>query len=73
MLCLYSNAGYSAAQGDRGTPRGACPENRVQQDYYVRQAILEHLEDCYLAVERLEQNLPGIPLDQVERRLGLQD
>jgi RHH-type rel operon transcriptional repressor/antitoxin RelB len=42
----------------------------------VRQAILEHLddlEDYYLALERLEQNLPGIPLDEVERRLGLQD
>ncbi|PZA07118.1 MULTISPECIES: TraY domain-containing protein [unclassified Meiothermus] len=46
------------------------------KSYYVRQAILEHLddlEDYYLAVERLEQNLPGIPLDAVERRLGLQD
>lgn len=46
------------------------------KSYYVRQAILEHLddlEDYYLAVERLEQNLPGIPLDEVERRLGLQD
>lgn len=46
------------------------------KSYYVRQAILEYLddlEDYYLAVERLEQNLQGIPLDQVERRLGLQD
>lgn len=46
------------------------------KSYYVRQAILEHLddlEDYYLAVERLEQNLPGIPLDELERRLGLQD
>ncbi|MCX8088763.1 MAG: TraY domain-containing protein [Meiothermus ruber] len=46
------------------------------KSYYVRQAILEHLddlEDYYLALERLEQNLPGIPLDEVERRLGLQD
>ncbi|AWR87708.1 type II toxin-antitoxin system RelB family antitoxin [Meiothermus taiwanensis] len=46
------------------------------KSYYVRQAILEHLddlEDYYLAVERLEQKLPGIPLDEVERRLGLQD
>ncbi|GIW26898.1 MAG: antitoxin [Meiothermus sp.] len=46
------------------------------KSYYVRQAILEHLddlEDYYLALERLEQNLPGISLDEVERRLGLQD
>lgn len=46
------------------------------KSYYVRQAILEYLddlEDYHLAVERLEQNLQGIPLDQVERRLGLQD
>ncbi len=46
------------------------------KSYYVRQAILEHLddlEDYYLALERLEQKLPGIPLDEVERRLGLQD
>jgi RHH-type rel operon transcriptional repressor/antitoxin RelB len=46
------------------------------KSYYVRQAILEHLddlEDYYLAVERLESHLPGIPLDEVERRLGLPD
>jgi RHH-type rel operon transcriptional repressor/antitoxin RelB len=46
------------------------------KSYYARQAILEYLddlEDYYLALERLEQNLPGIPLDEVERRLGLQD
>lgn len=33
----------------------------------MRQAILEYLddlEDYYLAVERLEQNLPGIPLEE---------
>jgi RHH-type rel operon transcriptional repressor/antitoxin RelB len=46
------------------------------KSYYVRQAILEHLddlEDYYLAVKRLEAHLPAIPLDEVERRLGLQD
>lgn len=45
------------------------------KSYYVCQAILEYLddlEDYYLAVERLESRLPGIPLDEVERRLGSQ-
>jgi len=40
--------------------------------FYVREAILQHLEDLedyYLAVERLEERLPGIPLEEVERRL----
>lgn len=44
--------------------------------YYVREAILQHLEDLedyYLAVQRIEENLSGIPLDEVERRLGLAD
>ncbi len=46
------------------------------KSYYVREAILEHLddlEDYYLAVARLEESLPGIPLDEVERQLGLAD
>ena len=44
--------------------------------FYVREAILRHLEDLedyYLAVQRLEENLPGVPLEEVERRLGLAD
>lgn len=44
--------------------------------FYVREAVLQHLEDLedyYLAVQRIEENLPGIPLDEVERRLGLAD
>jgi len=44
--------------------------------FYVREAILQHLEDLedyYLAVQRLEDGLPGIPLKEVERRLGLAD
>ncbi len=44
--------------------------------FYVREAILRHLddlEDYYLAVQRLEENLPGVPLQEVERRLGLED
>jgi RHH-type rel operon transcriptional repressor/antitoxin RelB len=44
--------------------------------FYVREAILRHLEDMedfFLATQRLEENLPGIPLEEVERRLGLAD
>jgi RHH-type rel operon transcriptional repressor/antitoxin RelB len=44
--------------------------------YYAREAILEYLddlEDYYLAVARLEENLPSIPLEEVERQLGLED
>lgn len=44
--------------------------------YYARQAILEYLddlEDYYLAVARLEENLPTMPLDEVEQQLGLAD
>ncbi len=44
--------------------------------FYVREAILEHLEeleDYYLAAERAKKNLPGIPLEEVEIRLGLAD
>ncbi len=40
----------------------------------AREAILEHLadlEDYYLAVRRIESRLKSIPLDEVERRLGL--
>ena len=44
--------------------------------YYACEAILEHLddlEDYYLAITRLEKNLPPIPLDEVESQLGLED
>ena len=44
--------------------------------FYAREAILEHLadlEDYYLAVARLESNLPGVPLEEMEQRLGLAD
>ena len=44
--------------------------------FYAREAILEYLddlEDYYLAVSRLEENLPTIPLEEVERQLGLED
>lgn len=42
--------------------------------WYARQAILEYLddlEDYYLALSRIEEE--RIPLNEVERRLGLAD
>ncbi len=42
--------------------------------YYARQAIVEYLddlEDYYLAVSRLEQNLPAVSFKEMEKRLGL--
>lgn len=44
--------------------------------YYAREAILQHLddlEDYHLAAQRLEERLPTVPLEEVERRLGLAD
>jgi len=44
--------------------------------FYAREAIMEHLadlEDYYLAVERTKSGGKGIPLDEVEQRLGLAD
>lgn len=44
--------------------------------YYVREALTEYLadlEDHYLADERLRENQPAIPLDEVERTLRLAD
>ena len=46
------------------------------KSFYVREAVREHLddlEDYYLAVQRLEERLPTMPLEEVERRLGLAD
>ena len=40
----------------------------------AREGIPEHLadiEDYHLAVQRIESSLRSIPLDEVERRLGL--
>ncbi len=45
------------------------------KSYYAKLAIQEYLddqEDYLIAVERLERNLPGIPLEEVERSLGLE-
>ncbi|HKT47491.1 MAG TPA: TraY domain-containing protein [Candidatus Acidoferrales bacterium] len=44
--------------------------------YYAREAILEHLEDFedyYLALARVEKNLPGLSLEEMEKRLGVAD
>ena len=44
--------------------------------FVAREAILEHLadlEDYFIAVKRLEENLASIPLDEVEQRLDLGD
>jgi RHH-type transcriptional regulator, rel operon repressor / antitoxin RelB len=44
------------------------------KSYYAKVAIQEFLddqEDYLIAIQRLEQNLQGIPLKEVERRLGL--
>ena len=42
--------------------------------FYAREAILEHiddLEDYYLAEARLARKRKSIPLEDVERKLGL--
>ena len=46
------------------------------KSHYAKLAIVEFLEDqedYLLAIARLEKNLPGIPIEEVERRLGLGD
>ncbi len=45
------------------------------KSYYAKRAIQEFLddqEDYLIAMQRLEQNLQGIPLEEVERRFGLE-
>ena len=42
--------------------------------YYARKALgefLEEQEDYLIAISRLEENLPSIPLAEVVKRLGL--
>jgi RHH-type transcriptional regulator, rel operon repressor / antitoxin RelB len=44
------------------------------KSFYAREAILQHLddlEDYYLAVERIAE--PRVSLEDMERRLGLDD
>ena len=43
--------------------------------YYAKKAIedfLEDQEDYFLALSRLEEKLPGIPLEEVMKKLGLE-
>ena len=43
--------------------------------YYAKKAIeefLEDQEDYFIALSRLEEKLPGIPLDEVVKKLGLE-
>jgi len=44
------------------------------KSFYAREAILAHLEemeDRYIAIERLEKPEKRIPLEELERELGL--
>ena len=46
------------------------------KSYYVREAILAQLddmEDRYVAIERLERPAERVPLEDLERELGLED
>lgn len=46
------------------------------KSYYVRQAIAEFLderEDYLIALSRLEKREPTVPLEELEKRLGLAD
>ncbi len=43
--------------------------------YYAKKAIEEFLdeqEDYFIALSRLEEKLPGIPLEEVVKKLGLE-
>lgn len=49
---------------------------RRPKAYYAQKAIAEFLdeqEDYLIAIARLEDNLPTIPLEEVLRQLGLDD
>ena len=59
-----------------GCHRGRGERTGRSKTYYAREAIVEHLddlEDYYLAVARLEKELPTLGLDEMERRLGVAD
>jgi predicted DNA-binding protein len=47
-----------------GRTKEACAEAAIME-------FLEGEEDYRVAVERLQREQPGIPLEEVERRLGL--
>jgi RHH-type rel operon transcriptional repressor/antitoxin RelB len=62
-------------QVDRETRR-TYQQNWSSKTFYVRAAILQHLndlEDYYLTPQRFNKNLTNIPLEEVEYRLSLQD
>jgi RHH-type rel operon transcriptional repressor/antitoxin RelB len=43
--------------------------------YYAKKAIeefLEEQEDYFIALSRLEEKLPGIPFEEVVKKLGLE-
>ncbi len=48
---------------------------RTKQDCAAAAIVnfIESEEDYQVALERLKRNQPGIPLEEVERRLGLAD
>ena len=51
-------------------------KTRRTKSYYVREAVLQHLddlEDCYLAEKRLADRKPSIPIDELERILDLEE
>lgn len=60
---------------DRRLERLALMTGRSKADY-VREALIEHLddlEDIAVAEERLRENLPPISMEEMEKRLGLED
>jgi len=53
----------------------AARTNRTKS-YYLRKALEEYLEDeadYLLAIERMQSDNPRISLDEMEKRLGLED
>jgi Predicted DNA-binding protein with an HTH domain len=72
------HAGHSTSAVHRKTPGQLARRTGRAKTYYVREAILEHLEeieDLYLAEGALERIRSGeertIPLKQVRKRHGL--
>ena len=59
---------------DKKLTRAAKKTNQTKTAF-ARQAILEYIddvEDYFLAISRLEENLKSIPLDAVEKKIGLE-
>lgn len=54
---------------------GLAEKTGRSKSYYARQAIIEFLEereDYLVALSRLEKKEPTVPLEELERRLGLE-